>query len=250
MPTIGEQFKAAREAKGISQHDAGIATNIMTKIIVAMEADDFSAMPAPTYAKGFIRLYAKYLELNPEPLIEEYSQKNKAAPRPFLDSKSQLNRSTNIVTKSNELPQIKAPDWLKKLGGMKPRSKGIQSESPPARRHLFDENSQLGRNTNSRSKSGAARISPPDWLSQLHFLKKIPLGPFKDVRIAAGAIAGLLALAALIGLISNCAGNKQAVETTTPTQEKPAPEVAPAPMLLDEPLPDLYLTGPNKIETN
>jgi cytoskeletal protein RodZ len=74
MATIGEQLRTAREAKGITQTEAGTATNILTKIIVAMEEDDFSAMAAPTYAKGFLRLYGKFLEIDPEPLIEEYSE--------------------------------------------------------------------------------------------------------------------------------------------------------------------------------
>jgi len=69
MATIGEQFKAAREAKGASESEAATATKILTKIIVAMEADDFSVMAAPTYAKGFIRLYAEYLGLDPDPLV-------------------------------------------------------------------------------------------------------------------------------------------------------------------------------------
>ncbi|MBM4152622.1 MAG: helix-turn-helix domain-containing protein, partial [Kiritimatiellaceae bacterium] len=61
MATLGQQLKAAREAKGVSEYDAGIATKILTRVIVAMESDDFSGMAAPTYAKGFIRLYADYL---------------------------------------------------------------------------------------------------------------------------------------------------------------------------------------------
>ncbi len=72
MVTLGQQLKAAREAKGVTEFEAGSATRILTKLIVKMEADDFSEMAAPTYAKGFIRLYATYLGLDPEPLVNEY----------------------------------------------------------------------------------------------------------------------------------------------------------------------------------
>ena len=95
MATLGQQLKAAREAKGVSEYDAGIATKILTKMIVALEADDFSVMAAPTYAKGFIRLYAGYLGLNPEPLVEEYLQQHApSAMKPLIDENSQLEQNS------------------------------------------------------------------------------------------------------------------------------------------------------------
>jgi hypothetical protein len=95
MATLGQQLKAAREAKGVSAHDAGDATKILTKMIIAMEADDFSGMAAPTYAKGFIRIYAGYLGLNPEPLVEEYVLRH-APPglKPLVDENSQLEQNS------------------------------------------------------------------------------------------------------------------------------------------------------------
>ena len=72
MATLGQQLKAKREAKGVTEFEAGAKTKILTKLIVGMEADDFSEMAAPTYAKGFIRIYAAYLGLDPKPLVTEY----------------------------------------------------------------------------------------------------------------------------------------------------------------------------------
>lgn len=95
MATLGQQLKAAREAKGVSAHDAGAATKILTRTIIALEADDFSGMAAPTYAKGFIRIYAGYLGLNPEPLVEEYMRRHApaVAPKPLVDETSQLEQN-------------------------------------------------------------------------------------------------------------------------------------------------------------
>jgi len=93
MATLGQQLKAAREAKGVSQSEAGAATKTLTRIIASMEADDFSGMAAPTYAKGFIRLYAAYLGLNPDPLIEEYMSRHAPGPKPLIDEESQLEQS-------------------------------------------------------------------------------------------------------------------------------------------------------------
>jgi len=107
MATLGKQLKAAREAKGVSEHEAGAATKILTKMIVAMEADDFSVMAAPTYAKGFIRLYAGYLGLNPDPLIEEYIALHAPKPKPLIDEESQVEQ--NSLSRSKPVFRLK---WL------------------------------------------------------------------------------------------------------------------------------------------
>ncbi len=70
--TIGQKLEAARRAKGVSVSEAGEATKILSKFIDAMEADDFGALSAPVYAKSFIRMYAQYLGLDAQPLVDEY----------------------------------------------------------------------------------------------------------------------------------------------------------------------------------
>ena len=73
MAALGQKLKAAREAKGLSESDAAAAMKMLKKTLIALETEDFSSIAAPTYARGFIRMYAKYLELDPEPLIAEYN---------------------------------------------------------------------------------------------------------------------------------------------------------------------------------
>jgi len=70
--TIGQKLESARQAKGISVSEAGRATKILSKFIEAMEADDFGALSAPVYAKSFIKMYAKYLGIEIQPLVDEY----------------------------------------------------------------------------------------------------------------------------------------------------------------------------------
>ena len=70
--SIGQKLEAARRAKGVTVSEAGQATKIMSKYIESMEADDFGALSAPVYVKGFIRMYAQYLGLESETLVNEY----------------------------------------------------------------------------------------------------------------------------------------------------------------------------------
>jgi len=77
--TIGQQFKAAREARGLDLRTAAERTKIMARMLAELEEDDFRRMPAPVYAKGFIRIYAEFLGLAPAPLVEEYEACQTAA---------------------------------------------------------------------------------------------------------------------------------------------------------------------------
>lgn len=69
-PSIGQQFREARERKGMSLAEAAEITRIKPTQISAMEQGDFRSMAAPLYVKGFIRIYAKTLGLDPGPIIE------------------------------------------------------------------------------------------------------------------------------------------------------------------------------------
>tara|TARA_A100001015_G_scaffold109494_2_gene121524 strand:- start:1523 stop:2128 length:606 start_codon:yes stop_codon:yes gene_type:complete len=89
--TIGQKLKATREAKKISVSEAGSQTRILSKFISAMEEDNFQALSAPVYVKSFIRLYAKYLELDPKPLIEAYIKEYEEDSVPILSDDTKRN---------------------------------------------------------------------------------------------------------------------------------------------------------------
>jgi transcriptional regulator with XRE-family HTH domain len=72
MATIGRILAEARERAGKSLKDVERATKIRAKYIEALENDQFGLIPGDAYVKGFIRSYAAYLGINPDPLIEQY----------------------------------------------------------------------------------------------------------------------------------------------------------------------------------
>jgi cytoskeletal protein RodZ len=77
MPTIGETLREAREKQKISVDVAAKAVKVKNEVLEGVEKDDFSRFAAPLYARGILRLYATFLGLEPETLVEEY---NKAYP--------------------------------------------------------------------------------------------------------------------------------------------------------------------------
>lgn len=69
MPTLGEQLKQAREARRLTIKQAAEQTRLRLHYIEALEADDYSVMPSAAQGRGFLRLYADFLELNLEQMI-------------------------------------------------------------------------------------------------------------------------------------------------------------------------------------
>lgn len=66
---LGEILRRARTAKGITFEDAERVTRIPRKYLEALELENFSILPAPVYARGFLRSYAGYLGLDPAELL-------------------------------------------------------------------------------------------------------------------------------------------------------------------------------------
>ena len=72
MSGLGNKLKRAREEKGYSLEQVEEVTKIRKKYIVALENEEFESIPGKTYARGFLRNYAKFLKMDPDELLEEY----------------------------------------------------------------------------------------------------------------------------------------------------------------------------------
>ncbi len=72
MESIGETLREARHNKRASLEDASRATKIKFEILEQLEADEFDRLAAPAYTKGFLKLYAEYLGLDSQAVVEAY----------------------------------------------------------------------------------------------------------------------------------------------------------------------------------
>ena len=66
---LGETLRTARIEKNITFEDAERVTRIPRKYLEALELENFGILPAPVYARGFLRSYASYLGLEPKDLL-------------------------------------------------------------------------------------------------------------------------------------------------------------------------------------
>ncbi|MEL7564295.1 MAG: RodZ domain-containing protein [Dehalobacterium sp.] len=69
MGQIGDELRLYRESKGISLREVEEATKIRMKYLIALEADDYDALPGKVYVIGFLRTYARFLGMNAEELV-------------------------------------------------------------------------------------------------------------------------------------------------------------------------------------
>ena len=69
--TIGQRLKKTRVYRHLTLEKVAEATRIRLQYLQALEADDFSAMPSPVQARGFLRNYAQYLDLDLDQIVEE-----------------------------------------------------------------------------------------------------------------------------------------------------------------------------------
>jgi cytoskeleton protein RodZ len=69
---IGEILRDAREEQGRTLDEASAATSIRRHQLAALEDERYDSLGGSIYARGFIRSYASWLGLDPEPLVERY----------------------------------------------------------------------------------------------------------------------------------------------------------------------------------
>jgi cytoskeleton protein RodZ len=67
--SFGRALAAAREARCMSLADAAAQLRLHVRQVQAIEAEDMAALPEAPFVRGYVRNYAKLVDLPPEPLL-------------------------------------------------------------------------------------------------------------------------------------------------------------------------------------
>ncbi|MDP9941288.1 cytoskeleton protein RodZ [Pseudomonas sp. 3400] len=70
----GESLRQAREIKGWSVAEVATQLNLTPQRLAQIEAGAFDKLPGTTFARGYIRAYAKLLEMDQNRLVMEFDQ--------------------------------------------------------------------------------------------------------------------------------------------------------------------------------
>lgn len=68
-PGPGAALRLAREARGLTIEDIAEALKLTAKQVAAMETESFQQLPGATFARGFVRNYARLMQLDAAPLL-------------------------------------------------------------------------------------------------------------------------------------------------------------------------------------
>src|SRR5450830_1817974 len=104
LEPLGEVLLAARNAKNLTQKDVADNLRLSLKQIDALETNAFDLLPDAMITRGFIRNYARFLDVDAEPLLASYRARVPDKSLNTLKVQSSMNQV--VLTKESQ-------PWLK-----------------------------------------------------------------------------------------------------------------------------------------
>lgn len=92
----GSQLREARLRTNFSVEEISSELHLNADTVRALEENRFESLPAPTFVRGYLRSYARLLNLPPGPILEGYDRKGFTPP--------------TIVADITQQPQVKSTD--------------------------------------------------------------------------------------------------------------------------------------------
>ena len=101
---LGAQFRQAREEKELSLQDVEKKTRIRFKFLQAIEQGNFFVIDNPTQLKGFLRTYARTLDLDDVVILSQYEQALRYESRKGRGRKKNRRQNTSVEAPPQVLP--------------------------------------------------------------------------------------------------------------------------------------------------
>lgn len=67
----GRRLRSEREALGVSVREVADTLNLSINVVQALEDDDYKELPGAVFIRGYVRAYARLLDLDPAPLLDQ-----------------------------------------------------------------------------------------------------------------------------------------------------------------------------------
>jgi cytoskeleton protein RodZ len=186
MGAFGDRLRREREMRGITLEEITESTKISRRHLEALEGEHFDQLPGGVFNKGFVRAYARFLGIDEDQAVADYSAATNEQPEAEnkfpLEIHEQPNRELN--PRSSNLPLVFAIAalvgvlvgygfWIKS----KPHNQApVETTQPAAPANSFSEPQA----TNSTSQP-ATSSSPAVNNESAHAAKQVP------AQVAAGS---------------------------------------------------------------
>ena len=108
---LGKKFQEARLARNLTLDEAARMTKIRPQRLAEIETDDFSKFPSLAYAKGFLLIYGKFLDVDVTPYLDAFEDSESVT----VDGYSYLQE--NERAKPVSAPVVRRPAATRHTGG-------------------------------------------------------------------------------------------------------------------------------------
>lgn len=132
--SFGSWLRRQREVREISLREIADASKISLRYLEAFEQDRFDVLPAPIFARGFLREYAKYVGLDPDEVVNHFlSAKQALEPEEQGEAEAEPppSRSSWVLNLLLVLAVLIVIALVAMLAFHAERSRGGQSEPAP-----------------------------------------------------------------------------------------------------------------------
>lgn len=102
--TPGELLSRQREQLGVPLADVARALNLRPAVVAGLEQDNYQEIPVAAYRRGYLRAYAKYLDMDDRLVLEAYQAHN-----------GTTDTERKVAMVSTVRPPSRVGDWLFKL---------------------------------------------------------------------------------------------------------------------------------------
>ncbi len=96
----GARLAAVRLQKGYTPEYVAGKLHLRVRIIELLEANDYHHLPEPVFIKGYLRAYAKLLDIAPEPFLEQFHatyKPLKTNEKTLWQSRRETNRAEHAI---------------------------------------------------------------------------------------------------------------------------------------------------------
>jgi cytoskeletal protein RodZ len=111
LESVGKKLNQARLKRGLTIDEAAYATKLRPDKIAALEADDYSRFANNIYAKGFLQIYARYLNVDVSDFARTLDNANpiSVSDYQYLTNAPTPRRETTHVERDERKPPSLAP---------------------------------------------------------------------------------------------------------------------------------------------
>jgi cytoskeletal protein RodZ len=214
MNELGTRLVRAREARGLTLEDAERDTRISRRYLQALEAEQFEAIPAPVYARGFLRSYSQYLGLNPQEMLDLFPRDVDEAPGYQRDVTQRASPENPISATSPSRPAWRRPQPARQPAQQQRRDTvGRQRQPQPRTRDDYRSRDEEPPRDDDEEYDD---YQPPRRSRQVR-PSEPPRRQTRTLAVVAVAVGAIIVVIIVAFLLSRAGGSAAGVADSSPT---------------------------------